>query len=249
MFKNERQREIYDILNTQGFVTVKTLSEQLYTSESSIRRDLSDMESMGLVKRSYGGASIITSHTSVLPFQMRSYNAVEEKRQIAAKASELIKEGDIIFLDQSSTSYFLALTLLNYNSLTVITNNIEILSVLSHTQNTVLSTGGMISKRNTNCLIGNNAQKAFEGVYADLAFFSAKALSADGIISDCTQEETFVRNAMLKNATKRVFLCDSTKMNTHSAYVQCTLADIDVLISDSEQADQYKKEYPNLTVI
>ena len=249
MFKNERQREIYDILNTQGFVTVKTLSDQLYTSESSIRRDLSDMESMGLVKRSYGGASIITSHTSVLPFQMRSYNAVEEKRQIAAKASELIKEGDIIFLDQSSTSYFLALTLLNYNSLTVITNNIEILSVLSHTQNTVLSTGGMISKRNTNCLIGNNAQKAFEGVYADLAFFSAKALSADGIISDCTQEETFVRNAMLKNATKRVFLCDSTKMNTHSAYVQCTLADIDVLISDSEQADQYKKEYPNLTVI
>lgn len=249
MFKNERQREIYDILNTQGFVTVKTLSEQLYTSESSIRRDLSDMESMGLVKRSYGGASIITSHTSVLPFQMRSYNAVEEKRQIAAKASELIREGDIIFLDQSSTSYFLALTLLNYNSLTVITNNIEILSVLSHTQNTVLSTGGMISKRNTNCLIGNNAQKAFEGVYADLAFFSAKALSADGVISDCTQEETFVRNAMLKNATKRVFLCDSTKMNTHSAYVQCTLADIDVLISDSEKATQYQKVYPNLTVL
>ncbi len=249
MFKNERQREIYDILNSSGFVTVKALSERLYTSESSIRRDLTEMEDMGFVKRSYGGASIITSYTSVLPFQARSYNAMSEKRAIAEKAVTLIKEGDIIFLDQSSTSYFLALTLLNFNSLTVITNNIEILNVLSHTKNTVHSTGGVISKKNTNCLIGDLAQKSFEGIYADLAFFSAKALSEDGIISDCTQEETFVRNAMLKNASKKVFLCDSTKLGTHSAYIQCDLSKIDCVISDNADIHRYTKQYSHLKVM
>ena len=72
-------------------------------------------------------------------------------------------------------------------------------------------------------------------MYADIAFFSTKSVTDDGIITDCSREEIIVRDAMLRNADKKIFLCDSTKFGTRSAYKQCELKDVDYLIS--EEAD------------
>ena len=83
MWKKAREEEIYEYLEKNGYTSVKVLSEKLFSSESSIRRDLSKMESLGLVRRSYGGAQIITARSNVLPFEARSYEAVAEKRRIA----------------------------------------------------------------------------------------------------------------------------------------------------------------------
>ncbi len=249
MIKGERKALIYDYLVQNGFATVSSLSENFYSSQASIRRDLAELEANGLVKRSWGGARVISSPTSVTPFGQRSYNAADKKRLIAKKAVSLISGGMIIFLDQSSTSYFLAAEIMSAAPLTVVTNNLEILSLLSHSDHTVLSVGGTVSKENRNCLIGRAAESGFEGIYADLAFFSAKALSEDGVISDCTGEEIFVRNAMLKQAEKKIFLCDSTKFDSRSSYKQCTLRDIDTLISDKPIADKFKSIAPKLTVL
>lgn len=232
MLKNEREQEIINILKASGFVTVKYLSDRLFASESSIRRDLTSLEKKGIVKRSYGGAELITVSTNVLPFFTRAYSNVNEKISIAKKAAGLVKDGNIVFLDQSSTSFFLAQELSKMNGITVVTNNIEILSFLSGSLLTVHSSGGILSKVNRNCLIGRNAQKTFEDIYADILFFSSSSLSDDGVISDCTQEEVFVRKSMLSNADKKVFLCNSGKFGTHSAYKQCTLKEVDFLVSD-----------------
>lgn len=248
MVKEERKALIYDYLVKNGFATVGTLSEKFYSSQASIRRDLAQLEAIGLVKRSWGGARVISSPTSVTPFGQRSYNAADKKRLIAKKAISLISGGMIVFLDQSTTSYFLAAEMITAPPLTVVTNNLEILSLLSHSDHTVISVGGTISKENRNCLIGSSAESGFKGIYADLAFFSAKSLSKDGVISDCTIEEIFVRNAMLGQADKKIFLCDSTKFSTHSSYKQCTLRDIDVLISDEPIDGEFKNSAPNLTV-
>ena len=249
MFKNERQHQIYKILSERTFASVCELGELLYTSESSIRRDLAQMENEGLVKREWGGACAVGGAESVLPFRARSYRAVDEKRAIAQKAITLIKEGDVVFLDQSSTSYFLALSLMNYSNLTVVSNNIEILILLSHTNITVHSTGGVISRKNRNCLIGNNAQRTFTEIYADHAFFSANALSADGVITDCTEEEIFVRCAMLNNAAQKIFLCDGSKIDKLSVYKQCSIAEVDIAISDNDGLLKYKDMFPSLTVL
>lgn len=249
MFKNERESKIYDYLEKQKNATVKELSELLYISESSIRRDLANLEKKGLIMRSYGGAEIISSSTKVLPFSTRSYDYIAEKQMIASKAVSLINEGDIVFLDQSSTSYFLARAMINMSGVTVITNNLEILSLLCGCGMNVHSSGGIISRANTNCLIGNNAQRTFEEVYADISFFSARALSSDGVISDYTQEEIFVRNSMLKNADKKVFLCNSAKFNTHSAYKQCTLSDVDYFISENSDNQKFSLSFPNLNIL
>lgn len=250
MLKNEREREIINLLKSEkGFITVKELCQKLYASESSIRRDLTTLENRGIVKRTYGGAELITNFSSVIAFNKRYHHSVEEKKAIAKKASKLIKDGNIIFLDQSSTSFYLANELLNKNALTVITNNIEILYLLSNSTIKVVSSGGFLSPQNRNCLIGPDAHSIFENTYADIVFFSAKSLSNDGIISDCTREEVALRNSMLKNAAKKIFLCDSKKFSTRSTYKQCTLSDIDFLISESEDAKKFSTYASTLKII
>ncbi len=237
MLNKEREQEIMSILKTtNGFVTVKHLCETLFASESSIRRDLKSLEERGLVKRSYGGASLISNFSNIVTFNHRTRLNAHEKREIAKKAVTLINDGDIVFLDQSSTSFFLANELINRNTLTVVTNNIEIMMLLSNSGIKLISSGGILSDENRNCLIGGDAQKTFENIFADILFFSVKGLSDDGIITDCSREEIIVRNTMLKNANKKVLLCDCSKFGMHAPFKQCELSDIDYLISDANAA-------------
>ena len=192
---------------------------------------------------------MISAASNVVSFVGRSYNAVEEKQLIAKKAAALVKSGDIIFLDQSSTAYFLARELLKLGNLTVVSNNLEILTLMSKSEHTVICTGGTVSKKNRNCLIGVAAIKTFEGIYADFAFFSAHSLDKDGIISDCTEEEVFLRNAMLSCAKTKVFLCDSTKIDTRSAFKQCSLTDVDILVCDTDISEKFKSFSNSLSII
>ena len=210
MIKKERQERILDLLRQKEFVSVAEISEALYISPSSVRRDLSDLERQHILKRSYGGARLITAKSNVVSFGARSYDFVPAKQAIAAKAARLVKEGNVVFLDQSSTCYFLALELAKFQNLTVVSNNLEILSLLSRTDLTVIATGGTVSRENCNCLVGGGAQRAFGQVYADIMFFSANGISQSGVITDCTQEEIYLRHAMLDNAAHRVFLCDGS---------------------------------------
>ncbi len=249
MIVSERQNQICSILSEQRFATVKELSERLFISESSIRRDLSRLESKGYIKRNHGGAILLHSGDTVVPFGIRTFHNVKEKKLIAKKAVELIHTGDMVFLDQTSTSYFLAAEILKSKTVTVVTNNREIINLLAGSELPVICSGGIISKANDICLIGQSAQDTFSEIYADIAFFSCKSLSFDGIISDCSQEEVFVRNAMLASAAKKVFLCDGSKMGSRSAYKQCELNDVDVLVSETTPSRNFLTKAPSLLLL
>lgn len=240
MLKTERENEIISILKkSNGFTSVKNLCARLYASESSIRRDLTNLENKGIIKRSYGGAELITNFSNVSAFSTRSHHNISAKKAIAKKAASLIKDGSVIFLDQSSTTFFLAAEILGKSSVTIVTNSIEIISLVSASNIKLISSGGMLSNDNRTCLVGSDAQRIFENTYADIMFFSTKSLSDDGSIWDITKAETEVRKPMLKNAEKRVYLCDSEKFGTHSPYKQCNLSDVDYLISENDASQRF----------
>lgn len=249
MLKNEREQEILSILQSTGYITVRALSQQLFTSESNIRRALVGLEAKGLARRSYGGVELVRSHNQVLTFHTRAHQNQAAKQAIAKKAAPLIKDGSIVFLDGSSTAFYLAAELINRSDLTVVTNNPEILNLLSQTKFTVYCSGGRLSDVNRMCLVGPDAQRSFESVYAQYAFFSSNALSADGIITDCTREEVAVRESMLKNAAQKIYLCDSSKFGSISAYKQCSLSQVDMLISEGSHAQVFADRFPTLEVL
>ena len=235
MKKNEREREIVNLLKEKdGFVSTAELCESLYASESSIRRSLLALEGKGIIRRNYGGCELNLNRSGAIAFRNRAGHNVEAKRAIAVKAAKLVNDGDVIFLDQSSSAYYLAEAIRNNTTLTVVTNNVEILALLSSSAMKVISSGGYLCGENRSCLVGADAERCFTNIYADILFFSAKSLSDDGIITDCAPEEVSVRAKMIENSMKRVFLCDSEKIGSHSAYKQCRLSEVDMIVCERE---------------
>ena len=239
MYQNERELEIRKILTQKGYASVQELSQWLYASPSSIRRDLATLEKRGFVKRSYGGAELVKNSSQILPFATRAHQNIPAKKAIARKAAQMVPDGGIVFLDQSSSAFFVACELQGRSDLTVLTNNVEILSLLSQSNLEVLSCGGRLSRNNRNCLVGSDAQRAFAQMRADLLFFSSKALSHDGVIWDCDREEVCLRQTMMQNARQKVFLCAYEKFGQQAAYRQCSLGEIDCVITEAEDRTRF----------
>lgn len=240
MHNREREQEILNILKDKnGFVSAKELCDILFASESSIRRDIRRLEQNGLVRRSYGGVSPVIHTANIVEFHSRTRQNTAAKKEIAKKAKTLIQDGQIVFLDQSSTAFYLASELVGRNGITVVTNNIEIMMLLSHSDIKLIASGGWLSDENRNCLVGGDAQKTFENIFADIAFFSVKGLGEDGAVTDCSREEILVRNAILKNARTKVLLCDSAKFGVRAPFLQCRLEDVDYLVSEEDRAQAF----------
>lgn len=250
MHNREREQEILNIIESSGgFVSTKQLCEMLFASESSVRRDLKRLETQRLVKRSYGGAAPVTNFSNIVTFDKRTKQNAEAKQEIAQKAASLIKDSQIVFLDQSSTAFYLANEIIDKKDVTIVTNNIEIMMLIANSKTKLICSGGYLSEENRNCLIGADAQITFENIFADIAFFSAKAVSEEGIITDCSREEIVVRNAMMKNARKTVFLCDSSKFDCLAAYKQCEICDVNYIVSEQDCAQYFSKNFSNVELL
>ncbi len=228
----ERQEKILDVVNERSFITVEELAKITYTSASSIRRDLTKMQNQGLVKRTHGGVSAPDIVSGVASFYDRTRKNTNEKRIIAKKAAALLCDGQKILLDSSSTAGFLLPFIAKLKNATVFTNNLATalraieLGISTHCLGGH-SVGGA-------ALAGLETYSAISNINADILFFSSQSLDKNGVISDSTEEETYVRKLMLKSAKTRVFLCDSDKFDKTSLYTLTSINDIEAVVFDKE---------------
>ena len=234
MYQNARKQEILSILTKRTYATVAALSKELHTSPSSIRRDLSQMETEGLVVRSYGGVELPNAQKHFVPFSSRRHQNSDIKRQMAEKAVTFLESGDVIFLDDSSSAYFVAEKLIAMKDITVVTSSIDVLFLLSQSDIKTYSVGGLIDPENRTCLVGSYATEMIRSIRADWCIFSVKSLDTDGTLTDCVEEGVAVLKNMLAVSKKTMFLCDNSKLGTRSMFVQCMINDLDIVISDSD---------------
>lgn len=234
---NEREEKILEILRSQHFAGVRHLAELLYTSPSSIRRDLTHMQQEGLVRRNYGGVMLCDTEHTAAPVSVRLEANKAAKRQIASKAASLLRDQMTVFLDGSTTASYLTEHLAEHSGITVFTNSLQTASALIAKQVDTYCIGGH-AVGGSHVMAGNYAEDMVANLYADLFFFSSFALSDSGMISDCTAEENSLRRRMLQHADTRVFLCDSSKFHRTAAHRLCTLKDVDAWFSeDTEDAE------------
>lgn len=244
--KNEK--EILDYIKLNTSIRVKDISQKFFMSESTVRRKLTDLENKGLIVRTHGGAEISDSNNTTFNFTLRIHQNALEKKLIALKAIKLINEGDVIFLDGSTSTYFLAEYLSGFKNIKVITNGIDTLSFLAKKGVNALSTGGEVSKENTSVLIGIKTIDFIKSYNANICFFSCQSLDKDGTVSDCYQEENYVRREMIAHSDKSYFLCDSTKLDRKSPYILCNVKDTAGIIAD-KPLDGYFGNKKNFEVV
>lgn len=230
---NERHEKILEILRTQRFASVRTLAESLYTSPSSIRRDLTQMQNAGLVRRNYGGVMLCDTEHTAPPVSVRLETNKQNKKKIARRAATLLRDHITVFLDGSTTAAYLAEYLAAHEGITVFTNNLQTASDLIARSVDTYCIGGH-SVHGSHIVAGSYAEDMVDNLHADLFFFSSFALSDEGVISDCTAEENSLRRRMLRHADTRVFLCDSSKFHRTAAHRLCTLDEVDYFFSEEE---------------
>ena len=232
---SKRQEQILELLNENGFMTVAKLSELTYTSASSIRRDLIKLQNMYFIKRTHGGANIVSTNQAA-PLNNRLSQNTVAKRKIARKTESLICDGQIIMLDGSSTAGFLIPHIAKHKDITLFTNNmLTAINAINYGIKTHCIGGSSVN--NSAVLSGPQSYKVISGIHPDILFFSSYAIDKNGIISDPTEEENYIRSLMLANTKQSVFLCDSEKFNRKSLYTLASLNDIDIAVFDTTWED------------
>jgi len=235
-----RKDEIMDILDRYDFVTVKYLAEALFVSPSSIRRDLAVLEAQGFVTRTHGGVSKIDSGKVLSPYSMRMQKNGSEKRAICHKAAELISDGDIVFIDGSTTCLSLPELLEDKKDITVLTNSLRIACMFKKNNVKVYCTGGGVRLNDEYVASGPIAEATCREMHTNFMFFSARAMDENGVIYDLNEPETELRRVALQNTDKAIFLCDTTKLGKKSTFKVCNAKDIYCIITNEEQPEEVK---------
>ena len=156
---NETQEKtVLSLLERQQYASVEELSAALAVSASTTRRILEGLQNRKLITRTHGGAKLNDANNAAPSFTFRIHQNLFEKKKIALSAIKLIKDGDIIFLDGSTTAYCIAEYLGEFRNIKVITNGIETLSLLSQNRIPAYSTGGEVSAENPAVLAGGYAE-------------------------------------------------------------------------------------------
>ncbi len=229
----DREKYILEVLLRDKEVSVKELAKTMYASEQSIRRDLQKLEKEGLVKRVHGGAILEESDASKIkiPFLIREFAYYNEKTIIAKKAAELVNDGNVIFIDGSSSAYNMIPFLTTKNDLTIITNGVQTLMRANEYGINAYSTGGHLLPSSI-ALVGEEAYSIIETFNADICFFATRGMTTDGIMTDFCIEETLIRRKMLKQSNTKVYLCYNEKIGTKYMYNVCRAEDVDYIISE-----------------
>ena len=234
MLKKERQEAILSTLAAKQFCSITELAQQLFVAPITVRRDLTEMEAAGLLKRCHGGASVVDFANREVPYELRSRENASAKARIAKKAVQQIHHGDTVFLDASTTVAHMADYIDSQLELTIITNSIRVLEKLRGKGIRCYLTGGMLLE-NSSALVGRIAEDTVASLYADVCFFSSQGITEDGVITDFSEDETRLRKRMLDNAKRKIFLYDHSKLGKRFLFKVCTADELTTVITDDAQ--------------
>lgn len=232
MFTIERHEEIMNILERDKSISVNKLSKLLYVSAPTIRRDLSILEEQGKVLRTHGGVVLREAAEKEIPLMYREEQNSRSKQVIAEKAARLISDGNVIFLDASSTVAHLVPHLKKFNDIIVVTNSPKTSLRLGEENIKNYCTGGLLLAHSI-AYVGNEAEDFVSNINADIFFFSSRGYIDDGYITDSSVEEAAVKKAMMKHADRCYYLCDSSKKNKKYMYNICSVSDVDEIIEET----------------
>ena len=223
----DRKKDILDILYANGRVSVLQLAKTLFVSEMTIRRDLSEMEKDGVLKR-YRGGAVLTAVSSEMPISQRFFVEESEKIYLSKKAINFLSDDLTIFIDSSSTCHYIIPYINRFKNISIVTNSVNALLIASKSQIPCILLGGKYYCRDM-CFVGSIAEQYANGVNVDVAFFSSLGLSEDGIISDRGIEQTMIIKIIMSHSKKNIFLFEKNKLNKIYVYTLCHKTDVDEL--------------------
>lgn len=236
-FQSERQAEILDLLLDRGRAEVADLASRFAVTTETIRRDLSELDRRGQVRRVHGGAVPVDSLRHEPLLTARNRQMMNEKRRIARAALEELPIGGTAIIDSGSTTTVLCEAVPRDTELTVVTNSLINAQLLAERPGVdVVLVGGNL-KKNTLAAVDVTTVDALLELRVDVAFLGCDGISADHGLSTPYRDEAAVKGAMISAARRTVAVLDHTKFGNDQLYEVAQCAALDLIVTDSEVDD------------
>lgn len=226
-----RHAEILKILSLLRNVSVGDFAQRLAVSEVTIRKDLAQLEEMGCLIRTRGGAQIAEDIRVLKTMDVRLKERMDVKEAIARKARELIRDGETIYLDAGSTCLLMAKELTEMN-LRVVTNSIDVMAALGACPGISLISLGGTYRREAGSFVGPMAIEALRTLQIETCFLGATGFSNRGTFSSQNLIESQLKQKVLESSGRRVILADSGKYGRQAFSVFARAEDVDILVTD-----------------
>ena len=227
-----RRKKILEILRRDGQVRVAQLSDALGATVVTIRSDLDALEQDGYLERTQGGAIQTMKNYYNLEFQRRKQEHMENKKAIAAAAASLVRDGDTLFINSGTTTYFTAVELKQRKNLNVVTNSISVAVELGGLPTfRVILLGGDISAQYS-FTYGEDVKEQIFRYRANWAILSVDGVNPGTGITTYHAEESAIDRIMVERAQTPVIVADSSKLGRESFSRISTLSSGTILVTD-----------------
>lgn len=238
MQAEERQQTILRLLQARGRVTITDLSARFSVSEMTVRRDLAQLETDGLLRRVHGGATRPASGSFEPPFAMRARLNADAKRVIAAAVAADIADGQTVIVDGGSTGAAVAEALVGRN-LTVCALSMRVAEILlSSAETRVMVPGGLV-RHGELSLTGSAAERTLADHHFDTYVMTVSGVEAAVGLTEWNLEDAAVKRAALAVSEKCVVACDSSKFGQAAFARVAPLTAADLIVTDADlPADQ-----------
>ena len=242
LLKVERQGFIRKMVEDEGRASVPELSTQFAVSEATIRRDLEELDGMGWVRRTHGGAVRAERATKEPPMVQRKSEQINEKQDIGRLAADLIQNGQTIFLGSGTTVLEVAKKLPKDIQLTAITNSLPVVNHLADYENIELVIIGGMLRPNELSMVGHIAEQAISEFRADMVLLGMHAIDAHHGFTNDYLPETMTDRAILEIAPRVVVVADHTKFGRVSSVFVSAVSVAHTLITDRKTSQDCIQE-------
>lgn len=239
----ERQSRLREILLQRGMSDLETLAGELGVSQSTVRRDVDQLEQAGEVQRTHGGVIWVADRAATpgrpYAFHHRMGYRVQQKRQIARAAQELVKPGQTILIDGGTSTFYFAEELLG-RPLQIVTNSLPIANLFLNDENVELVlTGGLMYPR-YGVLLGPMVESILSTIHVQTLFLSVAGIHG-GAMYNQNMLLVQAERRMMEQAQEIVLLIDSAKFGQQALSKLGDLSDVDIVVSDSDLSEEHRQ--------
>lgn len=236
MYAEERRQSIAELARSEGRVDVVELARRFDVTPETVRRDLTDLETRGIVRRVHGGAMPVERFQSEPAVSERAGIMANEKRRIAEAGLAFVPRGGSILLDAGTTTGALAGLLPVDRELTIVTNSLPIAMALAARTNLALHVLGGRLRGKTLANVDAWALAALADLSVDVAFVAANGVSPQRGLSTPDVAEAAVKRAMVAAGRQVILLADHSKVGEEHLQRFARTEDVDVFVTDRDLA-------------
>lgn len=235
MYMEERQKEIYEMIQEKGSISITEITEKYGISNESARRDLRLLDEKGLCKRTHGGAikASIVDQRPPRNRDMKHMQRLVNYEEIAKIAASMVKEGEVIYITSGSLGFLMLDYLPRNIHYTMVINSPVMADMVKLWDNIeVYLAGGKMRMHGTGSIVDAMARNFISQLNFDKAFLTGAGVNAEFGFSNATAETADFQRTVISHSRKNILMMPNHKVGCKAFMKVCDASEFDVLISD-----------------